>query len=120
MKTCQVGKRRTDIPMYPKTWGYWKLQREVFTLQKRLAYNSTKSIELLYSTIAENILAFDSILEFIITAESPQSEQRILDFVVENFDVNWTAYAQVNFRLLWLMNLGKVEKTEEGLYQHKT
>lgn len=68
--------------------------------------------ELLYQTISENILAFDDIVELIRTSGNGQSQQEILAFVNENFDVEWTTYAQVEFRLLWLCNLGKLKKLE--------
>ncbi len=99
----------------PKNMGLLNLKDGKFSLSSRgREYYSSQNIELLYSIVADNILAFDDMLEFIITAASPQSEQHILEFVVENFDVNWTTYAQVNFRLMWLMNMGKIEKSNEG------
>ena len=99
----------------PKNMGLVVMTDGHLYLSKRgQEYYASKDVELLYSIVAENILAYDDILEFIITADSPQSEQDILEFVVENFDVNWTTYAQVNYRLLWLMNMGKIRKTEDG------
>ena len=74
----------------------------------------TKGISLLYETISKNILAFDDIVEFIKTSGEIQSEQSILEFLKENFDIEWSTYAQVNFRLIWLINLGKIKKVEEG------
>jgi hypothetical protein len=47
-------------------------------------------------------------------ALEPQSEEAIMDFMKQNLDVEWTTYAQVNFRLWWLLNLEKVKKTEDG------
>ena len=32
----------------------------------------------------------------------------------ENLGIEWTTFAQVNFRLLWLINLGKVRKETVG------
>ena len=79
-----------------------------------IRYLKTKDLDTLYSIISENILAFDDIVEFVASSEEPQSEKAILEFVNDNFDVNWTTYAQVNFRVLWLLNLGKLSKTSDG------
>jgi len=75
---------------------------------------SSQDLDLLYDTISNNILAFDDIVEFMKTSEEAQSEQSILEYLKENFDIEWSTFAQVNFRLLWLMNLGKIKKTDEG------
>ena len=77
-------------------------------------YLASKDPIMLYSVISEHILAFEEILEYLKTSGGPQNEESVLDFVNENFDVNWTTYAQVNFRLLWLMNLGLVDRDPEG------
>ena len=39
-------------------------------------------------------------------------EQEIKEYIVENFDVDWRTNAQTNFRLIWLMNLGKIKKID--------
>lgn len=75
---------------------------------------STQDMDLLYDTFAANIFAIDEIIELIETAGDPQSSEDIMEFLKQNLDVQWSTYAQVNFRLTWLMNLGKVEKTSEG------
>ncbi|MCG8455626.1 MAG: restriction endonuclease, partial [Holophagales bacterium] len=79
-----------------------------------IRYLRTKDVDLLHSIISENILAFDDIVEFVASSGEPQNEKKILEFVNDNFDVNWTTYAQVNFRVLWLLNLGKLSKTGQG------
>ena len=84
--------------------------------EKGREYYNTKDVELLYSIIADNILAFGEVVEYLVTSVSPQSEQSVLEYVNDNFDVNWTTYAQVNFRLLWLVNLGKIQKDRRWLY----
>lgn len=71
-------------------------------------------LNLLYETISSNILAFDDIIEFMKTTGEVQSEHSILEYLKENFDIEWSTFAQVNFRLLWLMNLGKIKRVEEG------
>ncbi|MNY60443.1 hypothetical protein D3C86_1969950 [compost metagenome] len=68
-------------------------------------------MQFLFETISKNIVAFEEIYQFLI---EPKSEQDILEYVVENFDANWSTLAQVNFRLLWLINLGKIERTTDG------
>ena len=77
-------------------------------------YLQSKNLKFLYETISKNILAFDDIYEFLKTVKEPQSEEQILNYLKENFNIEWSTYAQVNFRLLWLINLKKIEKTEEG------
>jgi hypothetical protein len=32
----------------------------------------------------------------------------------EDLDVEWSTFAQVNFRLWWLLNLQKIKKTDDG------
>lgn len=74
----------------------------------------TKNLEVLYDVISKNVLAFSDIVEYLKISGEPQSEQDILRYIKENSDVDWETYAQVHFRLLWLINLGKIEKVEEG------
>jgi len=59
-------------------------------------------------------MAFEEVHQFLLSSPNPKSDQEVLEYIVENFDVNWSTLAQVNFRLLWLINIGKVEKTEDG------
>lgn len=77
-------------------------------------YRKTKDLEFLFKTISSNILAFGEVYEFLLSSSGPKSDQEILEYVNENFDVEWSTLAQVNFRLLWLINIGKVDKTEDG------
>ena len=77
-------------------------------------FQKSKSLEFLFQTISNNILAFEEVYEFLLSSPDPKSDQEILEYVVENFDVDWSTLAQVNFRLLWLINLGKIEKVENG------
>jgi hypothetical protein len=74
----------------------------------------TKDINLLYETISNNILAFDDIVEYMKTSGEIQTEQSILEFLKENFDIEWQSFAQVTYRQLWLMNLGKIRRVEGG------
>jgi len=68
----------------------------------------------LYDIFAANVFAIDEIMEFFKTSKEPQTEEDILEFLRENLNVGWTTHAQVNFRLLWLMNMGKIQRTAEG------
>ncbi|MHB1011044.1 MAG: restriction endonuclease [Propionibacteriaceae bacterium] len=68
----------------------------------------------LYEVISENILAFEEITEFLRTSGEAQTEQSILQYLRENLDIEWKTYAQVTYRLLWLLNLGKIKRSEDG------
>jgi restriction endonuclease Mrr len=74
----------------------------------------TKNLNFLYDVISKNIFAFNDIVEFIKTSGEPQSEQSILEYLNENFDIDWQTFAQVNFRLLWLINLEKIKEVKDG------
>ncbi len=71
-------------------------------------------MEFLYETISKNILAFEEVYQFLLNSPYPKSDKEVLEYIIENFDVEWSTLAQVNFRLLWLINIGKVEKTNDG------
>lgn len=99
----------------PKNMGLIDFESGICLLtQAGIEYLKTKDKEFLFNTISQNILAFGEIYEFLMSSTEPQSDQDILEYVIENFDVEWSTFAQVTFRLRWLINLGKVEKTEEG------
>jgi restriction endonuclease Mrr len=74
----------------------------------------SKDMEELYDCISAHVLVFDDIVEYLKSSETPQSQEDILDFLREAFDIDWKTYAQVNFRLNWLLSLGKIYKTDEG------
>lgn len=77
-------------------------------------YLTNKNLEFLFKTISSNIMAFEEVYQFLVSSPEPKSDQEVLEYIVENFDVNWSTLAQVNFRLLWLINLEKIEKTDGG------
>lgn len=77
-------------------------------------YRDNQNLDFLYETISKNILAFEEVHQFLLNSPEPKSDQEVLEYIIENFDVNWSTLAQVNFRLLWLINIGKVERTNEG------
>ena len=62
------------------------------------------------------MLVFDDIVEYLKSSGEPQSRKDILDFLREAFNIEWKTYAQVDFRLNWLLNLGKITKTEDGYF----
>ncbi|MEI8121956.1 MAG: hypothetical protein WCI20_07875 [bacterium] len=73
-----------------------------------------RDLGFLYDTIAANVLGIDEIIEFLETSGEPQTEESVLEFLKQNLDVEWSSFAQVSFRLYWLMNLEKIKKTEDG------
>lgn len=99
----------------PKSMGLIFFKEGIIYLTDAgIQYLKSKDIQFLYETISKNILAFDDIYEFLNTVKEPQNVENIMDYIKDNFDIEWTTYAQVNFRLLWLINLNKVKNTEEG------
>lgn len=48
------------------------------------------------------------------STEEVQSQHGILEYLKENFDIEWSTFAQVNFRLIWLINLATIQKVEGG------
>ncbi|MEO6993367.1 MAG: restriction endonuclease [Lacunisphaera sp.] len=82
--------------------------------------HETKDREILFDVFAKHILGIDEIMEFLKTEHQPQTEADVLAFLKESLGVEWTTFAQVNFRLLWLVNLGKLEKVEGGYSLTKT
>lgn len=104
----------------PKSMGLTSVENgKVKLTESGTKILETNNNELLYETISKNIFAFDDIVEFMKTTGELQTEQSILDFLVENFDVQWETFAQVNFRLLWLINLGKIRKVDGGYIYSK-
>ena len=99
----------------PKNMGLTDYKNGVCVLTDAgIEYRNTKDNEFLFKTIASNILAFEEVFQFLINSPEPKSDQEVLEFIIENFDVDWSTLAQVNFRLLWLINIGKIEKTVDG------
>ena len=99
----------------PKNMGLTRFEKGIYVLtEDGEKYFDSRSKEQLYEIIAKNILAFDDIYEFLKTSSSPLNEEEILNYLKDNFDIEWTTFAQVNFRLLWLINLDKITKTDNG------
>lgn len=104
----------------PKNMGLIESVNKVFKLTEAgTEYLKNKDYSFLYSTISKNIIAFDDIYEFLENSDESQTEQNVLDYVKENFDIQWSTFAQINFRLMWLINLGMVEKDENGFRTKK-
>ncbi|MFZ5554992.1 MAG: restriction endonuclease [Bacteroidota bacterium] len=99
----------------PKNMGLTRFEKGVYSLTADgEKYFTSKSKEQLYEIIAKNILAFDDIYEYLKTSSTPLKEEEILNYLKDNFDIEWTTFAQVNFRLLWLINLDKITKSDNG------
>jgi len=77
-------------------------------------YLQSKNQDFLFDIITNNVFGFEEILEFLYSSDKPQKEQDILDYLTENHSVEWTTFAQITFRLLWLINLKKIEKVDDG------
>lgn len=99
----------------PRNMGLTSSKNGIIVLtEDGVRIQKSKDLDVLYEVISKNILAFDDIVEFIITSKAPVSEKTVLNYLKENFDIEWSTYAQVNFRLLWLVNLQKIKKTDFG------
>jgi len=99
----------------PKSMGLIDFKNSICKLTDAGSlYYKSEDLDFLFKTISTNILAFEDIYEFLLSSSEPKLDQEILEFVNENFDVNWSTLAQVNFRLLWLINIGKVKKKDGG------
>jgi hypothetical protein len=71
-------------------------------------------MDLLYSIIDKNIFGFDEMMKLLESSDEPQAGQDFLDYLKESHGVEWTTFAQINFRLMWLLNLNKIEKVDDG------
>lgn len=99
----------------PKSMGLVTIREGNYSLSEDgNDYMKSRDLNVLYSIISKNIFAFDEILEFLKTSKEPKDEKNILEYLESNLEVGWTTYAQVNYRLLWLINLNKIKKVENG------
>ena len=64
----------------------------------------------------ERIFGIDETMTFIENSSSSISESDLRQYLVDNFDVDWSTNFQALIRLLWLWNLGKIQRNEEGRY----
>jgi hypothetical protein len=124
-----ILKNFENVKSEKTTWGYINVPKNMGLIyfkdgvckltEAGEEYLKTKDLEFLYETISKNILAFDDIYQFLKTVGEPQSQEQILDYLKENFDIEWTTFAQVNFRLLWLLNLKKIQSDDSGYFVSK-
>jgi len=99
----------------PKNMGLIYSKNGIFYLtEDGNKYIDTKDLDFLYSVTSKNILVFDEIYQFLLNSNNPQSDKDILEYLKENFNIDWSTLAQVNFRLMWLINFGKINKNEDG------
>lgn len=99
----------------PRTIGTTTLQDGKFVLTKDGAQlQASRNVEFLYTLLAKNVLGIEEIMELFRTDSEPKTEADVMAFLKENLGVEWTTFAQVNFRLLWLVNLGKLKRTDNG------
>lgn len=57
-------------------------------------------LDFLFQTISKNIMAFEEVYQFLLNSPEPKTDKEILEYIIENFAVEWETLAQVNFRLL--------------------
>lgn len=75
------------------------------------------SKEKVFDIIKERIFGIEEAMSLFETSAEPVSDKDLCDYLVENYNVNWTTNAQASFRLLWLWNLDKVKRNEDGKYE---
>ncbi|PKL35952.1 MAG: hypothetical protein CVV44_20785 [Spirochaetae bacterium HGW-Spirochaetae-1] len=99
----------------PRSMGLIEVRDGVYKLtEDGERYLGSKDIEFLYDTINKNIFGFEEIVQFIQSTDEPQTDLDILDYLNENHNVGWTTGVQVTYRLMWLVNLGKIRKVDGG------
>ena len=99
----------------PKNMGLTTLINGIYQLtESGESYLKSKSKDVLYDIMANNILVFDDVYEYIKSSPTEVNEELILEYLKDNFDIKWSTFAQVTFRLLWLINLDKIEKGDNG------
>ncbi len=109
------AKTATGYMNVPRAIGTTTIRDGKFVLtEDGESVQQTKDVEILYRVFAANILGIEEIMEFLKTDAEPQTEADVLAFLIENLGVEWSTFAQVNFRLLWLVNLGKVYRVDGG------
>jgi HJR/Mrr/RecB family endonuclease len=99
----------------PRNMGLIDVKNGIYILtEDGKKYLKTQDLNFLFKIISKNIVAFEEIYQFLAKNKEPKTDQEIFEFIKENFSVEWTTLAQVSFRLLWLINLGKIEKEDKG------
>lgn len=118
MREFNTVKKATTAGGYvtvPRAMGFTQTQGgKVILTPEGAEALASKDLQELYGTFAKNVLGVEEIIELLETSGEPQSEESVMEFLKENLDIDWSTFAQVTFRLNWLMNLGKIKKTPEG------
>jgi len=108
-------KTATGYVNVPRAIGTTKLCDGKFVLtEDGMKVQQSRDKDILYRVLAANIFGIEEIMEFLRTNSEPQTEADVLAFLIENLGVEWSTFAQVNFRLLWLVNLGKINRIDSG------
>ncbi|MFC1585741.1 restriction endonuclease [Fibrobacterota bacterium] len=90
------------------------VDNDVCLTQEGKEYIAGFDKNVLYNIISNHIQGFSEIVEFLEGSDEPQTEQDITEYLKENLGLDWETHFQVTLRLLWLVNLGKIIKTEDG------
>jgi hypothetical protein len=118
MKTFEQVKSEKTANGYanvPRSIGLIRLENSRVRLTPDGAsVQRSRDRSVLFEIFAKNILGIEEIIEFLKNADGPQTEADVFNLLKENLGVEWTTFAQVNFRLLWLVNLGKVTRKDGG------
>ncbi len=69
-----------------------------------------------FEILNERIFGIDEAMSLIESSVEAISDFDLRTYLVDNFNVDWSTNAQASFRLLWLWNLGKIQRNEDGRY----
>lgn len=72
--------------------------------------------EKVYDLFKKRIFGIEETLSFVESSDEPVSESNLYGYLQENYNVGWSTSTQASFRLLWLWNLGKIKRLENGKY----
>lgn len=99
----------------PRVIGLTQLKKGQYELTETgKKVRETHNREILYEAMCDNVFGVEEIVAFLKTLKAPQKKDSIKAFLQDNLNVQWSTYAQVDFRLQWLVNLGKIKKNTEG------
>lgn len=119
IKNFDNVKKRGGIRGYLYVLIYYipfiKNKNDVFVLTEQgKEFLKTNNIETIYETLNSNVNGFEQIIEFIKLRRRTKKE--IHDMLVEKLKAEWKGYHQTNYRLGWLLSLGKI-KQKSNHYQ---
>ncbi len=69
-----------------------------------------------FEIMKDRIFGIEEAMSLIENSSEPISDKDLSNYFVDNYNVGWTTNAQASFRLLWLWNLEKIQRTEDGKY----